>query len=436
MTVLECLPHEVLTEIFSHLPCADLATACRLSRHMHTVSQPLLYRAPSFATSHVTTPSNAQLLLQTLLSPGGDSLAHHARSLCVQWDGISSHARHPLPNLIEDSLIDDAGMKYGLDIPPASQGARVALLVLLLPRLRVLDMTAAHRDFFSNFMEARSSPAYAQDILLHLRKFRYSSDDRNVGLTPSALLTVLNLPCIRDVEVHIVYSCEFPFTRFNAAATSTVTHLRFTKANLHPPFLEWALKIPIALTHFSYSEERGTMNFDLPAFGRAIAPLRRTLEYLHLDLMEVALGDDGQTGGFPRTIGSLRDWPALRTVSCPLVALLGHGAKLYHPPCFAHLLPVNIVELEILKDNYWPLASDQVLKLLKNKSAVPALRMLVTAVGNRLNLRSQDVLCVPCKAAGVDLVDNSSAKGSILWGRCRDVTGRLIPSGSGSGLVG
>lgn len=430
MTVLEWLPYEVLTEILSHLPCADLATACRLSQHMRTVSKPLLYRALSFATRYLATPSTAELLLQTLLSPGGDRLTHQACSLCVQWDGISSQARHPHPDLTKNTTVEDAGMKHGLNISCASQGARVALLVLLLPRLRVLDMTAAHPDFFNNFMEARSSPAFAQDILLNLRKFRYSSDDRNVGLTPAALLTVLNLPCIRDVEVHILRFREFPFTTFNVAATSTVTHLRFTKANLHPLFLEWVFKIPIALTHFSYSGERGTIDFNPPAFGRALALLRRRLEFLHLDLTEVALGDDGQTGSFPQTIGSLRDWPALRTVSCPLMALLGHGVELHHPPSFAYMLPVKIAELEILKDKYWPLASDQVLELLNDKSAVPALRTLVTAVDNRLDLGSQCVLRVPCKAAGVDLVDNSWAKDSILWGQCRDVTGRLIPSES------
>lgn len=79
----------------------------------------------------------------------------------------------------------------------------------------------------------------------------------------------------------------------------------------------------MALTHLTLVDYPGGVGiFDCGEFRRGLAASRSALQCLRLTI-NMALGIVVEAGADEQTIGSLHDWTVLRSVRCPLSALLG-----------------------------------------------------------------------------------------------------------------
>lgn len=192
--------------------------------------------------------------------------------------------------------------------------------------------------------------------------------------------------------------------------------------------------MPRALERFSCRVEAENGNFHLPRVGYALESHRESLQYLRLDFTQVAETDSGEFNddlalGFIEivetdnsetnddsttyTIGSLRGWPVLRTLVTSLLPIVGEGLR---PNCLqlADMLPAGIVNLEILRDDYWPSREvvRQIVEMLGGKEAmVPGLKRLAvpTNISSTKEPGLQQRLRAACEAAAVTLVEDTSS---------------------------
>lgn len=407
MSVLETIPHEIAVDILSYLPSGDLATLSILSRRMHTISQPLLYKAPNLTCREEATSTPIHLLLRTLLDPGGKTLATYIRSLNVWWDYLDPCERcsmediylgltHECPKDLE--FLVNVATPLGLHRHLQYQDVQLLLLLHLLPRLAVLHLVPGWQ--FSAFLKSHdmAHPTEALPLGLRLlREFKCTSNDPAITVSPATFLTILSLPCIEKIHVTMTDESYIDPKRAEAAAaTSTVRNLIIIDVDQPKQSLECILKIPAALTHFTYSARRPNPKVNME---HVLQPLQHSLQSLWLEFVGV---------GMP--IGSLRAWPVLNTLRCSLTALLGKGPQL-NMPKLSDVLPVGLRELQILEDECW-LAEEtvvQVVDLLKQKqTAVPRLVTLAVKIyaANMTEERHhQATLSDACEAAGVALVD-------------------------------
>lgn len=408
MSVLEQLPLEISAEILSYLPCVDLAKTSRLSHHMHAVSQPLLYKAPTLTSADGKTKSSLQILLEVLLSPGGKTLAGYVRSLHVQWGSRCESSS-------DISLLTEAASRLGLQLPLTWEDAQLVLLLHLLPRLHALNLSPPDEgdDRLIRLIHAQTPTLPGTTPppgLRHLRRFQCSPEKKNEGVSPSILLTLLTMPCMREIDVRVVDEDTIDLHEFEAAASkSAVTHLRLLGSDLYAQSLTCVLNVPAALTHFTFSAHG---NFHMARFGEALQPLKHSLQFLHLEFfgrwMYSIRPDDG-------SIGSLRDWAALRTVQGSLMAFVGRYQS-KDTPRLADVLPAGIRDFEILRDHYWSFteAVGKMRELVVQKSAlVPELQRLAADLGGRGGLRSLDSLTGACEEAAVLLMDNRAYRDTL-----------------------
>lgn len=414
MARLDDLPYEILIDICSLLCCTDLASTSRTSRQLRAASESLLYRRPRVLISYNDPmPRNLHIFLRTLLTAGCESLASRVRSLTLQWDELhndSSSNNNPgeIPQPECDiALFTAAASRLGLTLPQTLESMQVVLLLHLLPRLEVLEITPSNtRDAFGKFMEAQNDVQNVKMLppgLQSLREFSCCWTGSNRGVSPRTLRALMRLPSIRIILVHLADEIDLPVIMADADATSTVTDLRLSNTVISTSSLALILRIPRALRHFSYSvtADRG---FDLRRFGEAFMAQQSSLQSLWLDFQDATI--DGNIPIYP--IGSLRDWPMLTSVRCSLVVLL--GTRL-HPPQLLHdVLPANIRELEILSDRYWPMpqAVGQLLLFLEHK-AVVAPNLVRVAVRRECwkTPEMREALTKACEAANVELVDTN-----------------------------
>lgn len=236
MTTLETSPHEILTEVLSYLPCSDLAQTARVSHKLHTVSQPLLYTAPcvtsisgfrtppSLELQLRTDPLSLQLFLRTLLSPGGEVLAGHVRSIRLKWDNtLLEPPTYLPPNLA--LIFAAAASRIGLRLDLASQGVQVVLLLHLLPNLCILDLglpidSDTVSDYIRQYHDIQPSVAADPQPLHQLREFRCSTGPLDGPIDGKLLLILLVMPNMRTVDVHII---NFPFHHVEALLTLLVS---------------------------------------------------------------------------------------------------------------------------------------------------------------------------------------------------------------------
>lgn len=404
MAVLQDLPTEILAEIFSYLPAADLAHTSHLSRCFYAISAPLLYAAPNLTTSHdddhiyhprhIHIPSSLEIFLRTLLTPRGHSLASLVHSLTLRW---------------VHTLRDNAGPRAGPLLVPLSPLAikaqfpntQIMLLLLHLPRLLALDICAtfASASTFDDFMKGFFGNQETQPFppaLQTLKEFRLSSPDLQGSVNGQTLLTIMTLPNITSVDVVLSIIEDF-FPEFTPASTSNITKLELIDAFVSPDELLHILMIPRALTHFTLS----------PAYQynliNVIEPLRASLQYLAVDVqnLDEQGSDDEDDNPLVPTIGSLKGWLQLHTLRCPLVPLLGENRQQH----LVDVLPVGIRELEILHDQYYSVAKvvREVVQVLRRKQElVPRLHMVTVAMAAGKQRR---ILRAACDAAKVGLVE-------------------------------
>lgn len=401
MSVLEQLPLEISTEILSYLPSTDLLVTSKLSRHMCTVSQPLLFKNPILRSGNGTTKSALQIFLEVLLSPGGKTLANNVRSLDVQWDSR-------LKSDSDISLLTNAASQLGLRLPLTWEDGQLVLLLHLLPCLHNLELIPpGEGDDRLVDLIAAQTPTMPETTLplglRHLRRFKCTPNSTHCGVHPSMLLTLLQMPCMRELNVRLIDADTLAPGDFGAAAsTSRVTHMRLLCTAVPAASLTRILSVPTGLTHFTYSAYRCDVH--LADFGAALLPLKKSLRVLHLELY-----------GFRQTpedpgIGCLRDWPALHTLRGSMLEFLGRSDTI----ALVDVVPAGIRELEILSDRYWSVVQEKekMLEMVRQKARVPGLRVLAADLGGRAGLRSLALLTAACEEAAVVLVDNSSYRHS------------------------
>lgn len=145
--------------------------------------------------------------------------------------------------------------------------------------------------------------------------------------------------------------------------------------------------------------------FDLAEFGTMLEPLRRSLKALHRDIWDISPTAAAAASHQPITaIGSLRDWPVLRTVKRPLLVLLGRQKNPMRR--LADVLPAGLRELEILGDCYCPFedAVHEIVMLSAQKEKVLPRLQSVTVYGS-YNRNLVEKLRASCLKAGVKLVN-------------------------------
>lgn len=404
MFILERLPYEISVEILSYLPQSDLANVSSLSRHIHVLSEPLLYKAPIITDCEGDTPTTIETLLRTILSPGGERLAALVHSLHVTC-AFDPMRYHYIFEDDDENVDPECAREQGSDwaIRAAAAAAlgihdfhdtpeeHVQILLHHLRRLNALNIVA---EDLSDDIHNDHNLDWLMDNLpcsIPLRSFRSSKGALNLD----TLLTLLSHPSMRKIDCGLLDNRTINFDTLGVApATSLVTDLRFSYINVSQECLEFILKIPTALTYFSFLSDRDHNTLDL---SHALQPLRRSLTHLHLEYTPAT-----------KPTGSFRDWPLLCTVRCSLTALFGKDFKndtlrLYDA------LPVRLRELEIHRTKYWSVAAEvnQEVDLLKHKeSDVPELETLVVAISPasmQRDVRNQARLRTACHDAGVKL---------------------------------
>lgn len=384
-------PHEISAHIVSYLPQSDLATISRVSHQLYTISQPLLYKEPCIITGNQS-PVSVYIFLRTLLTPGGEELVNHVRWLTLHWTNQEMDLlREPDTDTL---LLTRRAASLGLPDPIWHSSALVVLLLRLLPRLQTLHVVPAHdRDHLDEFISTNRS------ALQSLREFRWYSANWQSGVTPRMLFALLALPCIRIIDVHMV--TELPLVA-PAPGSSLATHLEFSFGQLSARSLGLVLLVPRALTHFTYRAVSGHRT-SMAKLAEALRPVRDTLQHLDLDLFRCigsspgGVRDDG-------SIGSLKTWPALRSVRCSLVALVGSGERL------VDVLPLGLRALETVEDHVWKVEEvvrEVVALVVGKQTAVPRLCTVAVHVGGRKSEELMVRLKGACVAGGVRLVEGT-----------------------------
>lgn len=400
MAVLETIPDELFTQILEDLSNSDLASTSLVSRRLRNISQPLLYREPHLVINDHD-PTSLDLFFGTLLTPAGESLGAHARCLTVDWN--RHHVRTDgcdLPTLAA------ARAHLMLGDTCISEIRQVVLLMQLMPRLQALHLPRLHQ---SGSVSPWPKPVDLKVLPPTLRDFTYDWPASSNLIELENLLTIFRLPRIRSIvinELSVELSRDTATTRIAAAAgTSSLTHFTIRSDTTWPQRLQSILRIPCALTHFAYQPFHSCGPVSVARLGCALLSLQHSLTSLLLDFR--LCRPRWRAPHLSATIGSLRDWAALRTVTCPLGVLISsdsHG--------LAAVLPAGIRELDILDDDVVPVgqAVKEVVALLAAADMVPALERVRVYAGRRKSKKLRRRLIKSCWAEGVAFEDESVFK--------------------------
>lgn len=421
MSDLENLPPETLAQILGNLSKADLARISRVSRHVGAMVEPILYRSPSLTETSNDTMKRPSLegFAYTLLSADlvrGQVLRNHVHSLVVRWEIVAN----PFCWTRDHTSMNGSTWFHWFDPITAYHGIQCVLLLHLLPSLRTLKIHPPHDSFgFSSsyFTHCMDSPdfTYAHGFNVpSLREFCCSYEKGRGGVSAETVLKIMQLPLINRIDAHITSSKSFDSGECHN--TSTLSQLRLSylhnEAMSLSSSISFLIKVPIQLTHFSYTAV-GKDNVNIAGFVHSLRPLRRSVQYLRLDLGIIEAGNNNRGA-------SLKEWLVLRTLSCSLVALLGNGLQ-EHTPCLTDRLPPGLQGLEILEDRYWQcqIVVDQLVSLVGRKTlAVTALERVYGAClvnagqGVREDQSARMELSRVCVANGVRLLGDND---SFVW---------------------
>lgn len=174
------------------------------------------------------------------------------------------------------------------------------------------------------------------------------------------LVALLDLPSIRTITVSMVddpmETESFVDAMAAAAGTSLVTELNLQYRVTPITLLAGILKIPKALTSFSYSTEGPFWEHDIVSFGQALVPLQHSLQRLDIDFTNTPCFNCYRspfvtypTDPYP-SIGSLRGWETLHTLQLSLVVLLAELRERPRPVSLANFLPLGLRSLVVYDD--------------------------------------------------------------------------------------
>lgn len=424
MATLDRLPNESLAQILSTLSIGDLVQVSRVSRRLCAVAEPLLYQAPCLASicrdvgvpeldlyfrSLIPPPSvTLDLFLRTIIGSPRDTLGAHVRSLSMEWD-------HSI--MQDDCVYSGAGWFMSSHHPNGFHGTKCILLLHLLPSVRVLrinpprDIPPLTISYFTYCVEPLHDALGDRPTLRlqSLREFSCFNRRRGFGggVTVKTVLTLMTLPCLNSIDVHIVDDpTPYSYSYIDGGVPfSPVTRLRLSGDQLTAISLSLLLKAPTALTHFTFYALN--YNFDIPDFMAPLSLVRLSLQHLHLDFNRELVISPGEKDD--RIRGSFREWPVLRTLSYSAVEVVEEWLT-QEPLSFADVLPCSLRGLQIRKDPYRPSRKlvDQVVELLRQKKeVVPALETVAvtSSSDDGAEIQACAELRLACENAGVILVD-------------------------------
>lgn len=364
MATLLDFPNEILHHILSCLKEKSLIAVSRVSRRFHSLSLPLLYKAPVLrAWDGYRQAALPQLLWTLTLAP---SLAIHIQSLELEIEPYPPPSRTSFNG---HSLWYPVSHTGSAGPPRITQGLQLEQLLRMLPRLTYLDLWPltepdSYGNAFARLFELLQDPMTLPLGLQNLRDFRAVG---SWGMTSRLLVAVMTLPSIRTIAV-TVDDGDLVFTLHEnvedaslfaavtaAVGSSSVTDLHLVETNIPPPSLTAILTVPRALTHLKCSSQHVETHFDFAAFGRSLEPLLPSLQHLSIGYSVAERWEVDWHSAM-----TLREWRALHTLQCPMMALLGR-IPLEHRR-LVDSLPRGLRALCITEDMYW--STDKVVERL------------------------------------------------------------------------
>lgn len=366
MTVLDDLSAEIFLQIFSLLPCRDLAAACLVSRRWLELGEQRLYTEVSFAAASL------ENFVTTITSRPG--IATHVRSL-------------------------DVKCKFALS---TDFGVGLAQLQQLLPSLATIAILPPYNRSLRDPFPGGAAPTFQA-----LREFTWHRHGDVTGLSARQLLMLLLLPSLRHLTAHMAPGPGMEALDSALLAphfrTSGVTHLTLQHGNMTAGALTFVMHLPRALTHFSYSDAHldPLGGWEVPMFRLALSCARETLESLTLGLCS-ALEDYQAWGVGGEGIGDLREWPVLTRVEASMISML--GARETVVKGLVDVLPKGVREVLVVRGaGDWEVGvADEVEKMVVSG----ALRSLekVRIQGMFVGDRAREALRAVCDMAEVQLV--------------------------------
>lgn len=300
MAVSKHIPNEILLNVLSRVIPADLLATSLVSHSFHTISQSLLYKQPYLGnkvnanSTHLDSYGEfpmkgpvARFLRTLLLAPRRGTLAAYVRTLIVDLDPVTASAP-PSPGI---DILTAAALNCGFDEQHLTdQGAQMGLLLHLLPRLTFLELRVGDPPgavCFRHLQDSLRCPETLPIALRNIHDFKSISTSPLNGITPTMLVALLDLPSIRTITVSMVddpmETESFVDAMAAAAGTSLVTELNLQYRVTPITLLAGILKIPKALTSFSYSTEGPFWEHGIVSFGQALVPLQHSLQRLNID---------------------------------------------------------------------------------------------------------------------------------------------------------
>lgn len=299
------------------------------------------------------------------------------------------------------------------------EAVQVVLLLHLLPNLRILESTlpqftnTERSEFLDVFLEEQLSiPANNLSGGFHsLREIRGSVGPDTCRVTLKMLLAMLRMPSMRKIKVRMAAVETDPAEDidhiFDAnKRISSVTELDLDDCFMSATTLNKLLQVPRALTHLSFRDTGdflGGSDSTLPC--TAMSQVRETLQYLSLRISDRNIydnrEDDVPEDERPHSIGSLHDWPQLRTVKTSLLPLI-----LQPKSRLGNALPAVIRELTLNGSQYWSCMQtvDEVIDVLNHKELYGVSDLSVINIKKWMVFgRRTYWLADACDAAGVQL---------------------------------
>lgn len=409
MVSINAVPNEIFTEIFTFLNDEDLASASQACRRFQALAEPLRYKHVNLSdrVNQVVDASILPLFLRTILER--PVLANYVQSLEIRWE-MPDRTSDPNPHTAGDiTLFTAAARNVAFMKSLESPGSQVALLLYLLPSIRSLKFfPPGEFDTFAEFMQELTVPRTAAlpAGLKSVREITYRCPWSSSA--SSLVLALLSLPAISKIDVR--GGCgsgetEFDLGRFTGR--SSVSNLSFGHFILSTFTLTRLVEISTGLTYFSYLDRFGDpTRFDSALFGRALRGSRNTLQYLRLTF--------ANRDRYPYrpdrrgSLGSLQDYPVLRSVWCPLAVLLGRTPRTMTER-LVQVLPTVIEELRVGSQAFDPWSNpevvQQVVEVLEHKKLGGFAKLVkVTLMPRGSGKAEAGRLRAACDAVGVTLV--------------------------------
>lgn len=402
MLNLNTIANETVAEIFTYLSIKDLLAVSRVCKRFQAISDPHLYRsAPLGRLCDFTSPRPHHNFIRTILTR--PILASYVQSIQL-WCGETADPIDPIPPTEHDLTLLAAATR-NLEHPwLESESTQLTLLLHLLPNLRILNLrTSIFHDGIDPFL---AQQAFVPTVslpagLTHLREIRYQY--HAIDTPPQSLLTMLNLPSIRKIYFYSnLYADQLDLISDACIGKSTVTDLHLEHRSMSTLALTRVLSMPRALAHFTYMDRGGNI-MDYGEFRKALAASRNTLQYLRVDLLTMSTREP-DVKNERKSIGSLYDWPVLRTIWCPMDLLLGERPET-QTPRLVDVLPTVIEDFCVGADEYWGTSdvAGKLVELVKGKVVFgPESLVRVAMVINPGEVCGrEDVLRAECNTGGV-----------------------------------